>query len=303
MEGQAIRRLRQDSQLGSSEAVAESEYASRPVRYALPDPAPLVSILIPTRDRKDLLQKVVEGVRRRTRYPSWEILVVDNQTSDPDTLEYFRSILRDSRVRVLRYDAPFNFSAMVNLAAREAKGSVLALLHNDLEIIKKEWLSELVAIACQNEIGCVGPQLVCPRSRTERAGVNLSIRGVLNQVSGYISKSFALQQGSSQKASTVSFVASAALVVRKSVFDALGGFNERELAGKYHDVDFCLRAQASGLRNVYEPSVVLTHLGSAGRPSKDRAAKDDEFSPEGDFMKDRWGLLLNDEPSFALNHS
>jgi GT2 family glycosyltransferase/SAM-dependent methyltransferase len=273
------------------------------VRYALPDPPPLVSLIIPTRDRKDLLEKVVEGIRSKTQYPSWEILVVDNQTSDPSTLDYFRSILGDSRIRVLRYDAPFNFSAMVNVAAAEAKGSILALLNNDIEVLESDWLTELVSFASQVEVGCVGAKLLYSDGRIQHAGVYLGIGGVADHLYRFAPRDSNMAQSAIQVTAGVSAVTGAALVVRKQVFDRVGGFNERDLAIAYNDVDFCLRVQASGLRNVYHPRAVLIHAESASRGSDVNPARRERFARETAFMKMRWGQVLKNDPAYNPNLS
>ncbi len=286
---------------GKKAAVSRGFGFMHQVRYALPEPSPLVSFVIPTRDRKDLLERIVEGVRSKTQYPSWEILIVDNQTSDSSTLGYFRSLLGDNRIRILRYDAPFNFSAMVNLGAAEAKGSILALLNNDIEVVESGWLTELVSLACQKETGCVGPKLVYPDGRIQHAGVVLGIGGVADHLYRFAPQRSTIAQSALQVAATVSAVTGAALVVRKSVFDAVGGFNERDLAIAYNDIDFCLRVQASGLRNVYQPAAVLIHAESASRGSDQSPAHRERFARETAFMKQRWGQLLKNDPAYNPN--
>jgi O-antigen biosynthesis protein len=271
------------------------------VRYALPDPSPLVSVIIPTRDRRDLLKKVVEGLRHRTEYAHWELILVDNQTSDPSTLDFFRLLKQDSRVRILRDDNPFNFSALVNLAAGQAKGSILLLLNNDIEMVEPQWLTELVSLAVQQDIGCVGAKLLYPDGTIQHAGVYLGIGGVADHLYRFFPAESSAAQGNIQLCASVSAVTAACLAVRKAVFDTVGGFDAQYLSVAYNDVDFCLKVKALGLRNLYQPAAKLVHAESASRGADTDPVRVQRFEGERDIMKKRWGKGL--ESDFAYSPS
>jgi hypothetical protein len=184
LDGEGVEAERASAPEGRRRAVAEALAEREPDAEAtlderglvrvirpLPSPAPRVSLLIPTRDRVDLLQPCVESLRERTDYPDLEIVVVDNGSTDPATLRYFRRLSRDERVRVLPYAGPFNFSAINNFAARQATGSVLGLVNNDIETIHPDWLREMVTQALRPEVGAVGAKLLYPSDLVQHAGV------------------------------------------------------------------------------------------------------------------------------------
>jgi hypothetical protein len=164
---------------GAGADVEELPHGHYRVRWPVPEPAPKVSVIIPTRDREQLLRTCVKSVRERTRYPSVEIVVVDNQSTDPATLAYLDE-LRESGVRVLSYDAPFNYSALNNWAAAQCDGPLLCLLNNDIEVIGEEWLEEMAGHALRPGIGAVGAMLYYPDDTIQHAGVILGLGGVAN---------------------------------------------------------------------------------------------------------------------------
>lgn len=146
-----------------------------------------MSIIIPTRDKVEILKKCIESIQQKTDYKNWEMLVVDNQSTESGTLAYFAEIQRDLRIRVLRYDKPFNFSAINNFAVEEhATGEVLALLNNDVEVIAEEWLSEMVSHAIRQEVGAVGAKLLYSNGMVQHAGVIIGLGGVAGHAHKYL---------------------------------------------------------------------------------------------------------------------
>jgi hypothetical protein len=143
------------------------------IKYPLPRPAPWVTAIIPTRDRVDLLRRCIESLRTHTAYPRLELVVIDNQSTDPRTLTYLQELSRSPGVTVIRYDAPFNYAAINNLGARHARGEMLALLNNDVEAAGSGWLEEMVSQACRPEVGAVGAMLYYPNDTIQHAGVIL----------------------------------------------------------------------------------------------------------------------------------
>ncbi len=268
--------------------------------HPLPSPAPVVSILIPTRDGLDHLRRCVDSILKNTDYPAYEIVIVDNQSDDPATLDWLRSVTCD-RVRVLPYPHPFNYSAINNLAVRHARGSVVALLNNDLEVITPGWLTEMVSQACRERVGCVGAMLYYPNDVIQHAGVVLGIGGV----AGHAFRDFPRgTEGVFNRARLVqnySAVTAACLVVRKAVYEQVGGLDEVDLAVAFNDIDFCLKVRAAGYRNVWTPFAEFYHHESASRGADDTPEKKTRFEREIEIMLRRWGPDLTNDPAYNPN--
>lgn len=270
------------------------------VRWALPRPAPRVSLIIPTRDRADLLRTCVRSLRERTAYPDVELLVVDNQSTEPEALAYLAELDALPGVRVLRHDAPFNYSAINNAAARVARGEVLGLVNNDIEAISPGWLEEMVAQAVRPGVGAVGAMLLYPDDRIQHAGVILGLNGVAGHAYVGEPRTAAGQVGRLRLAQELSAVTAACLVVRKAVFDDVGGLDEG-LAVAFNDIDLCLRIRAAGYRNVWTPHAVLYHHESASRGYDVTPEKQARLAREAAFMQARWGDLIEADPAYNPN--
>jgi GT2 family glycosyltransferase/glycosyltransferase involved in cell wall biosynthesis len=270
----------------------------------VPQPAPLVSLLIPTRDRLALTRTCVESILAKTSYPNFEIVVVDNESVEPATLAWFDAIAqRDPRVRVVRYAAPFNYSAINNFAVAHARGEIVGLLNNDLEAIHADWLDEMVAHAVRPEIGCVGAKLLYPDGTLQHAGIILGLGGVANHAfyrqprgtDGYKNRARLVQNYSA--------VTGACLLVRKAVYEQVGGLNERDLAIAFNDVDFCLKVRAAGYRNLWTPFAEFYHHESASRGTEDTPEKQARFAREVDYMQRMWRRELESDPAYNPNFS
>jgi GT2 family glycosyltransferase len=224
---------------------------------------PSVSVIIPTRNRLDLLRKCLEGLAS-TRYPAVEIIVVDNSSDDPDTLA-FLSGLDPARIRLLRHPGHFNYSAINNQAAKEASGQLLCLLNNDIEVISPDWLEIMATQAMRSDVGAVGAQLVYPDGRIQHAGVALGLgnaaghahRLIHPQAEGYFRR-HALPQFASA-------VTGACLVVSRDRFLSVGGLDENNFPVAFNDVDLCLRLNERGWQSLYEPRAALIHHESLSR--------------------------------------
>lgn len=265
---------------------------------SLPVAAPPVTVIMPTRDGGALLGRAVESVLGTTRYPSLELLIVDNGSETHETLQLLRDVARDPRVRVLRDDSPFNFSALNNRAVAAAQAPVVALLNDDVEVLDGDWLREMVSLAMRPSTGCVGAKLLYPDHTVQHAGVILGIGGV----AGHAHKRFPAQHhgyfGRLQLTHALSAVTAACLVVRREVFLQVGGLDE-QLAVAFNDVDFCLRVRDAGFRNLYTPHAVLMHHESATRGSDMAPERRARFEREVRFMQDRWGSALRDDPYYS----
>lgn len=270
------------------------------VKYAVPEPMPMVSLIIPTRDKVELLSMCIESILRNTDYENYEILVVDNQSREAATLDYLADIESEPKVRVLRYDAAFNFSAINNFAARQAQGGVLGLINNDIEVKDAGWLREMVAHACREGVGAVGCMLYYPNDTIQHAGVVTGLHGVAGHIlvgkprgsDGYFGRGCLVQN--------LSAVTAACLLVQKQVFDKVGGLDEK-LRVAFNDIDFCLRVREAGYRNVWTPHAELYHHESASRGAEDTPEKQARFREEVEFMYGRWGDTLQRDPAYNPN--
>lgn len=270
------------------------------VRYALPQPAPLVSIIIPTRNAHDLVRQCLESIRRISTYTAYEILLVDNDSDDPAALQYFGQLATEG-VRVLRDERPFNYSALNNLAVEQARGDVLVLLNNDIEVITPDWLEELVSHAIRPGVGAVGAKLLYPNDLVQHAGVVLGIgrcaghvhKGQLRDGAGYFSRAVLTQNFSA--------VTGACLAVLRRKYLAVGGLDAQHLAVAFNDVDFCLRLGEQGYRHVWTPFAQLYHHESATRGYEDNPEKRARFEAEGNYMRERWGDRLFNDPCYTPN--
>jgi glycosyltransferase involved in cell wall biosynthesis len=282
-------------------AMAESIGYGYRVRYSLPDNLPMVSLIMPTRNELQLIRKCVESILKKTTYPNYEILIIDNGSDDPATLHYFSELQAEARIRIVRDDRPFNYSALNNAAAKLAQGEIVGLLNNDLEVISPEWLSEMVSIALQPRVGAVGARLWYPNNTLQHGGVLLGIRGVAGHAHYRLDRHHHGYIGRAALISSFSAVTAACMVIRKAVYDEVGGLNENDLQVSFNDIDFCLRVRGAGYRNVWTPYAELYHLESATRGYEYTPEKQVRFAKEIQYMKQRWGDTLLNDPGYSPN--
>ena len=273
------------------------------VRWPVPQPAPPVSVVVPTRDRAALLALCAAGVLNRTDYPALELLIVDNDSEAAETHALLAHLAADPRVRVLRRPGPFNYAALNNEAAAEARGAVLLLLNNDVDVIHPEWLAELVGHAVRPEVGAVGARLLFADGRVQHAGVALGVSGVAGHSDLLAPRAATGYGGRLALTHEVAAVTGACLAIRREVYAAVGGMDGAHLAVAYNDVDLCLRVRAAGLRVLWTPFAELFHLESASRPSDLAAAQRDRYRREIDHMHRRWGTALQADPFYGPNFS
>jgi len=271
------------------------------VRFPLPRPQPLVSIIIPTRNGVQLLCTCVSSVLEKTHYEAYEIIIVDNQSDEPATLAYLGELRAHPRCRVLRYDAPFNFSAINNCAVREARGEFVLLLNNDTEVISPEWLEELVMWGSREGIGAVGCKLFYPDGTIQHAGVILGIGGVAGHCHKYCPGDLPGYFGRMATVHEAGGNTAACLLVRRNTYLSVGGLDEENLRVAFNDVDFCLKLRQAGLRNLWTPYAVLYHHESKTRGYEDTPDKQARFQAEIEFMQGRWGDALLHDPAYSPN--
>jgi O-antigen biosynthesis protein len=275
------------------------------IKYSLPDPPPRVTLIIPTRNGFELLNRCLESIFKKTIYRNYEVIIVDNQSDDPKLLDYLAELERERRVRVLRYDAPFNYAAVNNFAVQNADGEIVALLNNDLEVITPDWLDEVVSYAVQPDIGAVGAMLYYPNDTIQHAGVILGIGfpppGVATHVYKKCPRGFRGQSSRALLCQNLSAVTAACLTVKRRVFEEVGGLDDKNLPIAFNDIDFCLRVRESGYRNLWTPYAELYHYESASRGYENTPEKLERFENEKRYMKQRWGNLLVNDPAYNPN--
>lgn len=272
------------------------------VAYPLPSPRPLVSIIIPTRDGSVVLDQCLESLFERDSYNTFEVIVVDNGSTEPETFALFdRWREREKRLRVLPYNLPFNFSAINNFAVAQAKGCLVCLMNNDIEVLGDGWLEEMVSIATQPDIGCVGAKLHYPNGQIQHGGVVLGVGGVAGHAFKYADGDAPGYFSHLNLRRTVSAVTAACLLVRKEVYEQVGGLDEVGLTVAFNDVDFCLKVREAGYRNVWTPFASMIHHESLTRGAETTPEKQARFSAEVQVMQHRWGHLLTEDPFYSPN--
>lgn len=272
-------------------------------RWPMPEPQPLVSLIIPTRDGYELLKKCLDSIVQRTTYPHYEILLVDNQSTCTRTLAYMDELIAAGTARVLRYDHPFNYSAINNFAVQHSAGSIVGLINNDIEVISPDWLTEMVSHAARPEIGCVGAKLYYSNGVIQHGGVVLGIGGVAGHAHKYFPQDADGYFSRLKVVQNFSAVTGAALLVRKQIFDAVGGLDEEGLSVAFNDVDLCLKVMSAGYRNLWTPFAELYHHESVSRGADDTPEKRERFRGECEVMQQRWGALLARDPHYNPNLS
>ncbi|MDQ8202512.1 glycosyltransferase [Pelagicoccus sp. SDUM812003] len=272
------------------------------VNYPIPKPAPSVSIIIPTRDRKELLESCIQSIIQKTDYPNYEILIADNESRDPETLDYLKDLVQLSNVRVVAVDGAFNFSRINNRTIETCQSDYVCLLNNDIEVISENWLSEMMSHACRNEIGVVGAKLLYPHDHVQHGGVIMGIGGVAAHAFKYLHRDDDGHIHRAHLVSGYSAVTGACMVFSKDLWRSLGGFDEVNLPISYNDVDFCLRTGAIGKRVIATPFALLYHKESESRGDPTADAKDkSQFENEIAYMRQKWSAVITRDPYYNPN--
>lgn len=271
------------------------------VRFPLPELLPLVSLLIPTRDGLSVLKPCVESILQKTSYQQFEILILDNQSEEPETLQWFAEIQQNSKINIITYDQPFNYSAINNYGVQHAKGSVIGLINNDVEVISAGWLSEMVSQALRPAIGCVGAKLYYSNGQVQHGGVVLGLGDVAGHAHRYLQYGDDGYQGRLKLVQNYSAVTAACLIVGREIYEEVGGLEEHHLTVAYNDVDFCLRVREAGYRNLWTPYAELYHHESISRGQDDTPVKKARYANEVAYMQSTWGDKLVNDPCYNPN--
>ncbi len=275
------------------------------VVWPLPEPPPPVTLIMPTRNLLPLLRVAVETILEKTEYPDFELLIVDNESDDPEAIAYLREIVaRDARVRVLPVAGEFNYSRLNNVAVAATDRPVIGLVNNDLEIIDGGWLREMVSQAVRPEIGAVGAKLIYPDGRLQHAGV------VIGMVSGAghpfrgdpnADLTHGARAALSQRYSALT---AACLVVERELFEKAGGLDEGEFRIGLNDIDFCLKLRELGYHNLYTPFAELIHHESASRADLEKTPEGAERAArENAALVKKWPAYFDHDPCWNPNLS
>ena len=298
----AARRALRDHAAARGETVEVVTAHSHRVIHPEPPRWPSVTAIVPTRDNLDVLRVCIDGLLEATDYPALDIIVVDNDSGRPETLTWLDAVTARG-VTVLRCPGRFNYSAINNFAAKQARGEILLLLNSDIAVIEPGWVKEMVRHAMRPGIGAVGAKLLYPDGRVQHAGVVLGMGGV----AGHIYKDAGMDDpgyfGRLVTAQEVGCVTAACMAVPAAAYAAVGGFDAEHLAVAFNDVDLCLRLRASGRRIIWTPHAVLEHWESRSRGSDSTPEHQARFNAEIATMKARWPRALAHDPFFSPNFS
>lgn len=268
------------------------------VRYAL-EGDPMVSIIIPNRDEKETLQKCLESILEKTEYDRYEILVVENNSEKEETFSFYEEIDGKNNVRVLYWKDAFNYSAINNFAARQAKGEYLVLLNNDTEVITRGWMKELLSNCQRKEVGMVGAKLYFPDDTIQSAGTIIGLGGLADHAFVNMPRK---QDGYMHRASiqmNLSGVTAACAMVKRSVYEEVGGLEE-ELTVAFNDVDLGLKIVTAGYLIVYDPYAELYHYESKSRGVSDE--KNERHKREVKYAQEKWAAFLEKgDPCYNRN--
>lgn len=267
------------------------------IRYSLIN-NPRISIIIPTKDKVDVLQRCIGSILERTSYKEYEIVIVDNQSVHQDTFDYYEKIKDNEKIRFLSYNHPFNFSAINNYAVSQVTSPYILFLNNDTEVISEEWLSAMLEHAQRENIGAVGAKLLYPGYTIQHAGIILGLTGTPTQkgVAGHLQKlcpdnnpGYFLRP---HIIGNTSGVTAACMLMKKEVFEKNGGFDE-DLAVAFNDVDLCLKLRQNGYLIVYTPYAKLFHYESLSRGYEDTPEKQKRFTQEVRIIRERWSEVID----------
>ena len=284
-----------------SRATVELDEKFNVNRLCWPNTNPLVSLIIPTKNGKTLVKACIESILEKTTYKNYEILLIDNGSDEQESIEYFDYLDTLDKVRVLRYPAPFNYSAINNFGAEHAKGSILGLVNNDIEVISPNWLTYMVGHVERESVGCVGAKLLYSDTRIQHAGVVLGYGGG----AGHAHKNFPRFHNGYLKrivaTSNYSAVTAACLLVKRTHFDAVNGLNEKDLSVAFNDVDFCLKVKGLGVNNVYCAEAELFHHESVSRGLDISPEKAARFNRELSYLQTTWCAFIKCDPAYNPN--
>jgi|GEM_PF-6995197 len=265
----------------------------------------LVTIIISTKDRHDLLSRCVDGILQNNDYKNWELIVVNNNSEQAETFAYFDKLRKNPQIRIIDYSKPFNIAAIFNMAAKEARGDYLCFMGNDTEPISRDWLSRMVGYMQRPEVGVVGAKLLYPNNTIQHAGVVLGYGSApdnSDRVAGHPYSQHPLHPGYFgviELQRNCSAVTGAVTLTRRDAYLKVGGYNAQRLRMLFNDVDFCLKMRRAGYYNVYAPEVLLYHheRASLGEVNVNFNIDPSEIR----YMRDTWHHWEDNDPFYNPN--
>lgn len=260
-----------------------------------------VSIIIPNKEHKDDLKRCIDSILKKTGYPDYEIIIVENGSTSDEIKAYYNEISKIENIKICRWDKGFNYSAINNYGVKYASGKYIVLLNNDIEIISKKWIEEMLMYAEMQSVGAVGCMLYYPDDTIQHAGVILGIGGV----AGHSHKNFKVwEKGYNERLMYVqelSAVTAACMMTKKSIYEKLGGLDEKfEVA--FNDVDYCMRVKQAGLNIVFTPYAKMYHYESLSRGYDTTEEKEKRFRGESRRFLDKWGQKIKNGDEFYNPH-
>ncbi|MBI2426854.1 MAG: glycosyltransferase [Candidatus Kerfeldbacteria bacterium] len=275
------------------------------VRWNVPS-YPRVSVIIPFRDKPELLKMCVESLLNTTTYPNLDIMLLDNQSQEKETRDLLAEYARKKNIRVLQYNKSFNFASINNYAVKHAKGEYILLLNNDTQAIHPDWLTAMMEYAQRPGVGIVGAKLLYPNKTVQHAGIVLGVGGIAGHAFKYLPSDSEGYFAQLKVVRNCSGVTAACLLMRKSLYEQVNGLNEEKLAASFNDVDLCLKVRALGYRIVITPYAELFHFESVSRGNEEETqfthpARYKQLMSERKYMYDTWGHLLQHDPYYNPN--
>ena len=253
---------------------------------------PLISIIIPNKDHINDLDKCLSSVYEKSTYKNFEIIIVENNSTEDKTFEYYKSIQNKyENLKVITWDKGFNYSAINNFAVKQAKGEYVLLLNNDIEVITHDWLEQMLMFAQRKDVGAVGAKLYYPDDTIQHAGVIVGLGGVAGHSHKYFDRTDPGYMARASIAQNLSACTAACLLVRKDVYNEVGGLDEG-YAVAFNDIDFCMSIRKAGYLIVFTPFAEFYHYESKSRGVEDTAEKRARFNSEVFRFQDKWGAEL-----------
>ena len=259
--------------------------------------------MIPNKDNYSVLENCIWSICNRSTYTNYEILIVENNSTQEETFDYYRKLEEEGSARVIRYDHPFHFSRVINEGVRHAEGEYVILMNNDVTVRTPDWIERLLGHCMRDGVGAAGPKLLYPDGRVQSCGVVAGIMGYAGSMMVLEDGEAPGYMGRAALTQNMSALTAACVMVSREVFLQVGGFAD-DLPVALNDVDFGLKLVRAGYRNVLDPSVVLIHHESLSRGAEDTPEKKRRFEREKAVFRKRWAALLRDgDPAYNPNLS
>ncbi len=261
------------------------------IQYDIND-EPLISIIIPNKDHIDDLEKCLDSVYKKSTYKNFEIIVVENNSTEEGTFDFYEQIkARHQNLKVITWDGGFNYSAINNFAAKQSNGEYILLLNNDIEVITSDWLEQMLMFVQREDVGAVGAKLYYPDNTVQHAGAIIGLGGVAAHSHRFFPKESFGYMARLCIAQNLSACTAACLLIKKSVFDEVGGLEEK-FAVAFNDMDLCMKIRSAGYLIVFTPFAECFHYESKSRGLEDTPEKRVRYNKEVSLFQERWSKEL-----------